>query len=101
MLLVLLLPYSHPSPISLPPQQCFHQIMVGIYFLQLMLLCVLAVKRFAYALLVLPLVIFTLIFHAVQSNNFKRPWKLGNAREAALLDARDHVSMSFFVSAVI
>lgn len=73
-------------------QQVFHQIMVGIYFHQAMLLCILLVKKFPYALLVLPLCIFTVVFHIVNAAQFKRPWKLGNAREAALLDARDHVS---------
>lgn len=67
--------------------------MVGIYFLQLMLLAVLLVNRFPYALLVLPLLVFTVVFHIVQSNQFKRPWTLGNAREAAMLDARDSVSV--------
>lgn len=77
------------------PPQCFHQIMVGIYFLQAMILCVLLVKKFPYALFVLPLIVFTIVFHMVQSAQFRRPWRLGNAREAALLDARDHVSVSF------
>jgi hypothetical protein len=71
----------------------FHQIMVGIYFLQAMLLAVLAVKKFPYALIVLPLMVFTVIFHIVQSSQFKRPWKLGNARESAMLDARERVSL--------
>jgi hypothetical protein len=75
----------------------FHQIMVGIYFLQAMLLAVLAVKRFPYALFVLPLVVFTVIFHIVQSSQFKRPWRLGNAREAAMLDARERVRASSFL----
>jgi hypothetical protein len=66
--------------------------MTGIYFLQLMLMCVLLVKKFPYALLVLPLLVFTVVFHIVNNSGFSRPWRLGNARESAMLDARDHVS---------
>jgi hypothetical protein len=74
------------------PLQVFTQIMVGIYFLQAMVIAVLAVKKFPYAAFIIPLIIFTIIFHKVFGSMFARPWTLGNAREAALLDARDHVS---------
>ena len=86
---------------AVPPplrwKNVFHQIMTGIYFLQLMLMCVLLVKKFPYALLVLPLLVFTVVFHIVNNSEFSRPWRLGNARESAMLDARDHVSrVKFF-----
>lgn len=67
--------------------------MVGIYFMQLMPLALLLVKKFPYALIMLPLILFTVVFHVVQSSQFKRPWRLGNARESAMLDARDHVGV--------
>jgi hypothetical protein len=44
------------------------------------------------ALSVLPLAPVAVIFHIVQSSQFKRPRKLGNARESAMLDARERVS---------
>jgi hypothetical protein len=72
----------------------FTQIMVGIYFLQVMVIAVLAVKKFPYAAFIIPLIIFTIIYHRVFGSMFARPWTLGNAREAAMLDARDHVSDS-------
>lgn len=72
--------------------QCFNQIMVGIYFLQVMTLCVLLVKGFPYAALVIPLMIITAVVHNVNMNLFTRPWKLMSAKEAAVLDARDPVN---------
>lgn len=72
----------------------FTQIMVGIYFLQVMVIAVLAVKKFPYAAFIIPLIIFTIIYHRVFGSMFARPWTLGNAREAAMLDARDHAPVS-------
>lgn len=69
---------------------CFHQIMIGIYFLQLMTACVLGVKQFAYAALVVPLIVLSIAFHVVNISLFKRPWTLMSLREAAALDGRDH-----------
>lgn len=66
--------------------------MVGVYFLQLMALALLLVKTFPYALLLLPLLVLTACFHVVVGKLFRRPWALMNAKEAAVLDARDHVS---------
>lgn len=74
--------------------QCFHQIMTGIYFLQAMILCVLLVKKFPFALLIIPLIIITVVFHQVNSKLYRRPWQLMSLKEAAVLDARDHVSSS-------
>ena len=72
--------------------QCFNQIMTGIYFMQAMGICVLLVKRFNFALLLLPLIVATVAFHVVNLSLFKRPWTLMSLKEAAVLDARDHVS---------
>lgn len=74
--------------------QCFNQIMVGIYFLQAMGICVLLVKRFNFAPLILPLIVVTIIFHKVNLGLFQRPWTLMSLKEAAVLDARDQVSMT-------
>jgi len=65
--------------------------MTGVYFLQAMMLCVLLVKKFPYALLILPLIVVTGAFHVVNSKLFQRPWDLMSLKEAALLDARDQV----------
>ncbi|KIY93558.1 hypothetical protein MNEG_14404 [Monoraphidium neglectum] len=67
----------------------FHQIMVGIYFLQAIVATVLGVKRFPYAALILPLVVATVVFHWALAKLFKRPWTLTSIREASMLDARD------------
>ena len=69
--------------------QCFHQIMVGIYFLQFMVAALLGVKKFTYVLLIIPLPLITILFHQVMTSTFRRPWQLMSLKEAALLDARD------------
>jgi hypothetical protein len=63
--------------------------MVGVYFLQLMVLALLGVKKFAFVLLIIPLPFITILFHKTMLGVFKRPWKLMSLKEAALLDARD------------
>ncbi|KAF6257823.1 hypothetical protein COO60DRAFT_1521842 [Scenedesmus sp. NREL 46B-D3] len=68
---------------------CFHQIMTGIYFLQAMALCVLLVKGFPYAALIIPLIVFTAVVHSNCKQLFRRPWTLMSAKEAAILDTRD------------
>eukprot|EP00882_Tetradesmus_deserticola_P001118 GHRQ01001211.1.p1 GENE.GHRQ01001211.1~~GHRQ01001211.1.p1 ORF type:complete len:784 (+),score=334.19 GHRQ01001211.1:817-3168(+) len=73
---------------------CFNQIMTGIYFLQAMALCVLAVKGFAFAALLIPLILFTAVVHVNCKKLFRRPWTLMSAKEAALLDARDPADIS-------
>eukprot|EP00878_Enallax_costatus_P008398 GHUV01008778.1.p1 GENE.GHUV01008778.1~~GHUV01008778.1.p1 ORF type:complete len:750 (+),score=167.74 GHUV01008778.1:924-3173(+) len=73
---------------------CFNQIMTGIYFMQAMGICVLLVKRFNFALLLLPLIVMTVAFHVVNLSLFKRPWTLMSLKEAAVLDARDHGDVS-------
>jgi sterol desaturase/sphingolipid hydroxylase (fatty acid hydroxylase superfamily) len=85
--LLLLLP---PSFLLRP--QCFNQIMTGIYFLQVMALCVLLVKGFAFAALIIPLIVFTAVVHSNCTKLFRRPWTLMSAKEAAILDTRDPVS---------
>jgi hypothetical protein len=72
--------------------QCFNQIMTGIYFLQVMALCVLLVKGFAFAALIIPLIVFTAVVHSNCTKLFRRPWTLMSAKEAAILDTRDPVS---------
>ncbi|KAF8065514.1 CSC1-like protein [Scenedesmus sp. PABB004] len=72
----------------------FHQVMVGVYFLQAMSLAVLLVKRWPYAVLVLPCVAVTAVVHIVNVNLFRRPWTLMSLKEAAVLDTRDHSAMS-------
>jgi hypothetical protein len=78
----------------LTPLQCFNQIMTGIYFLQAMALCVLLVKGFAFAALIIPLIVFTAVVHSNCNKLYRRPWTLMSAKEAAILDARDPVSCS-------
>jgi len=73
---------------------CFNQIMVGIYFLHLMVVALLGVKGFGYVVLIIPLPIVTAVFHANMLAIFKRPWKLMSLKEAALLDARDGTGVS-------
>ncbi|WIA16520.1 hypothetical protein OEZ85_013198 [Tetradesmus obliquus] len=73
---------------------CFNQIMTGIYFLQVMALCVLLVKGFAFAALIIPLVVFTAVVHSNCTKLFRRPWTLMSAKEAAILDKRDPADIS-------
>lgn len=68
--------------------------MVGIYFLQVLSLAVLLVKGFAYALLVLPLLVLTIIIHVTNAALFRRPWSVMSLKQAALLDARDKARAS-------
>ena len=63
--------------------------MTAVYFLQLVTAAVLAVKRFAFAALLLPLLVLTATFHVTVSKLFARPWTLTSLREAAALDARE------------
>ncbi|KAI8468680.1 MAG: hypothetical protein J3K34DRAFT_426590 [Monoraphidium minutum] len=79
----------------------FHQIMVGVYFLQLIVMTVLGVKRFPYAALILPLTVCTAVFHWAMSNVFKRPWTLTCVREAALLDKREAEPLTAEENAVL
>lgn len=65
--------------------------MTGIYFMQAMGICVLLVKRFELALLLLPLIVVTIAFHKLNLGLFKRPWTLMSLKEAAILDGRDQV----------
>uniref|UniRef100_A0A383WQ20 ERD4-related membrane protein n=1 Tax=Tetradesmus obliquus TaxID=3088 RepID=A0A383WQ20_TETOB len=73
---------------------CFNQIMTGIYFLQVMALCVLLVKGFAFAALIIPLIVFTAVVHSNCTKLFRRPWTLMSAKEAAILDKRDPADIS-------
>lgn len=67
----------------------FNQLMVGIYFLQAIVATVLGVKKFAFAVIILPLLFFTAIFHVVVYNLFHRPWNITSLQVAALLDKRE------------
>jgi hypothetical protein len=68
--------------------------MVGLYFLQFMVAALLAVKKFAYVVLIIPLILCTILFHQVMTSTFRRPWQLISLKEAALLDARDGGAVS-------
>jgi hypothetical protein len=71
--------------------------MAGIYFLQVMALCVLLVKGFAFAALIIPLIVFTAVVHSNCTKLFRRPWTLMSTKEAAILDTRDPVSVALCV----
>lgn len=63
--------------------------MTGIYFMQIVVMAVLLVKKFVLALLIIPAPIMTALFHVVLTNLFNRPWTLMSLKEAAVLDKLD------------
>jgi uncharacterized membrane protein YphA (DoxX/SURF4 family) len=65
--------------------------MSGLYFMQILLIGVLVVKDFKYALLGLPLVVMTFVYHLTALATYRRPWSVMSLHDAARIDAKDKV----------
>jgi hypothetical protein len=63
--------------------------MVAVYFFQLMMLFLLGIKRFPYAVLAIPMPLITGLFHWSCNQLFRRPWELQALRAAADMDKID------------
>lgn len=63
--------------------------MTGVYLFQVVMLALLAVKRFPFAALLLPLILGTAMMHVAAMRAFSRPWELLSLRDARQLDMQD------------
>jgi hypothetical protein len=63
--------------------------MTAVYLFQLVMLALLAVKKFVFTPLLLPLILFTFYVHRAAMKLFSRPWELLSLRDARRLDHAD------------
>ncbi|KAG2494790.1 hypothetical protein HYH03_007033 [Edaphochlamys debaryana] len=64
----------------------YNQVMVGLYIMQLTMLGLLALKRFPFAALVLPLLLLTVAAHLRTLSLYQRPWSVTSLHDATALD---------------
>ncbi|KAG2435993.1 hypothetical protein HYH02_011706 [Chlamydomonas schloesseri] len=67
----------------------FTQVMVGLYIMELTMLGLLAIKKFKWTPLAIPLVIITIGFHISTSKMYNKPWSVNALHDAAELDKRE------------
>ncbi|KAG1660006.1 hypothetical protein FOA52_009826 [Chlamydomonas sp. UWO 241] len=67
----------------------FNCIMAAVYIMQLTLIALLAIKKFVYSTLLIPVPIATLIFHISCLKMFDKPWHLVSLHDACALDNSD------------
>ncbi|GMH37685.1 hypothetical protein BSKO_05558 [Bryopsis sp. KO-2023] len=70
-------------------KEVFQQTLVGLLIMQLMMIGLLAVKKFPYAVLVFPMPVVTVVFWRRMNSLFKEPLEVLSLRGAAELDRRD------------
>jgi hypothetical protein len=72
--------------------------MAALYIFQIVMLSLLSIKRFVFAPLLLPLLLFSVMFHRSTMALFHRPWETLSLRDARDLDSADEeVGMCFGV----
>jgi hypothetical protein len=86
---VLQTPTDCPACYPCAGAQVFNQVMTGVYLFQVVMLALLAVKRFPFAALLLPLILGTAMMHVAAMRAFSRPWELLSLRDARQLDMQD------------
>ncbi|KAG2426170.1 hypothetical protein HXX76_013151 [Chlamydomonas incerta] len=67
----------------------FNQVMVGVYIMELTMLGLLAIKKFKWTPLGIPLVIITIGFHISTAKMYNKPWSVNALHDAADLDKRE------------
>ncbi|KAG2435998.1 hypothetical protein HYH02_011711 [Chlamydomonas schloesseri] len=65
----------------------FNQVMVGLYIMELTMLGLLAIKKFKWTPLAIPLVVGSALFHVNTLRRYRRPWNVTSLHDAADLDA--------------
>lgn len=63
--------------------------------MQLMMLGLMGLKKFAYTALIFPLPVITFIFYKIAVNKFSRPLNVLSMRTASDLDKKDKVNYLF------
>ncbi|KAG2494802.1 hypothetical protein HYH03_007045 [Edaphochlamys debaryana] len=67
----------------------FNQVMVALYIMEIATMAILLIKKFAYALLALPLILGTIGYHYSTLTLYNRPWKVVSLHDASELDQYD------------